>query len=59
MDMRLASGLFRLLGDEALRLRMGTNARRLAVERFSLEAMGEALRKLYEDLRLASGVHAK
>ena len=46
----IARALERLLGDEALRMRLGANARRLAVERFSLEAMGTALSRMYREL---------
>jgi glycosyltransferase involved in cell wall biosynthesis len=44
----LAAALERVLGDAALRARLGANARRLVAERFSLEAMGAALERLYE-----------
>lgn len=43
----------RLLEDAALRTRFGANARKLATERFSVEAMGATLKKLYEDILLA------
>lgn len=48
----LSEALDRLLGDAALRSRLGANARRLAAERFSVEAMGNALQKLYESICL-------
>lgn len=44
----LADALDRLLSDAVLRSRVGANARRLAAKRFSLEAMGAALKDLYE-----------
>lgn len=44
----LDQGLDRLLKDAPLRSRLGANARRLVGERFSLDAMGAALRALYE-----------
>ena len=44
----LVDALERLLGDADLRARLGANARRLAAERFSLEAMGAALMGLYQ-----------
>jgi len=44
----LAAALDRVLGDGALRARLGGNARRLAAERFSLAAMGAALKELYQ-----------
>jgi glycosyltransferase involved in cell wall biosynthesis len=43
----LAAAMTRMLTDDALRSRSGTNASRLAAERFSLQAMGEALAALY------------
>ena len=46
----LAAALDRLLGDAALRARLGANGRRLAQERFSLGVMGAALKKLYESI---------
>jgi glycosyltransferase involved in cell wall biosynthesis len=46
----LAVALDRLLSDGDLRARLGGNARRLAIERFSLEAMGAALKRLYENV---------
>lgn len=46
----LAAALHRLLADPALCSRLGANARRLAAERFTVGAMGLALRKLYEHL---------
>ena len=44
----LATALERVLADPALRARWGANARRLAAERFSLAAMGGALKDLYQ-----------
>ena len=46
----VAAGLERILSDGPLRQRLGTNARRLAEERFSFEAMGTALKALYQQL---------
>jgi len=46
----LADALGRLLGDPGLRAQLGANARRVAAERFSVDAMGAALKKLYEDI---------
>ena len=46
----LTSALDRLLGDSDLRAKLGGNARRLAAQRFSLEAMGAALKRLYENV---------
>ena len=46
----ISIALERLLADPALRARLGANARRLALERFSLEAMGRALTDLYRQL---------
>jgi glycosyltransferase involved in cell wall biosynthesis len=45
--------LHRLLGDADLRAKLGNSARRLAVERFSLDAMGAALKRLYENVLAA------
>jgi glycosyltransferase involved in cell wall biosynthesis len=50
-DVKLLSGAMnRLLDDAALRARLSANAKKLAKERFSLDAMGTALRRLYEDI---------
>jgi len=46
----LESALDRLLGDADLRIKLGNNARRLAAQRFSLDAMGAALKRLYENV---------
>ena len=46
----LAAALEQLLADESLRARLGANARRLAQTRFSLTALGVALRGLYEQI---------
>jgi glycosyltransferase involved in cell wall biosynthesis len=46
----ISLALERLLADHALRARVGANARQLAVDRFSLEAMGTALSQLYREL---------
>lgn len=46
--MALADALARLLGDGELRLKHSVNARQLAARRFSLDAMGVALKKCYE-----------
>jgi glycosyltransferase involved in cell wall biosynthesis len=43
----LAEAMKRMLTDDALRSRSGMNAARLAADRFSLQAMGEALAALY------------
>jgi glycosyltransferase involved in cell wall biosynthesis len=43
----LAAAMKRMLTDDALRSRCGTNAARLAADRFSLQAMGDALAGLY------------
>jgi glycosyltransferase involved in cell wall biosynthesis len=43
----LAAAMKRMLTDDALRSRSGVNASRLAADRFSLQAMGEALAGLY------------
>lgn len=44
----LAQGIIRLLGDDALRARMGQAGRRRAVERFSWETVAENLLACYE-----------
>ncbi len=44
----LAQGIIRLLGDDALRARMGRAGRRRAVERFSWETVAENLLACYE-----------
>jgi len=46
----LFEAMNRLLDDAALRARLGSNAKRLVQERFSLEAMGVALKTLYENI---------
>ena len=46
----LASALRQLLDDSELRERLGRNARRLVEDRFSLEAMSNALLSLYESV---------
>jgi len=46
----LVSALDRLLSDATLRANVGANGRRLAAERFSVEAMGTALKQLYEQI---------
>lgn len=46
----LADALEHLLGDATLRMSLGMNARRLATEHFSIEAMGAALKNLYQQL---------
>jgi glycosyltransferase involved in cell wall biosynthesis len=48
----LAGALEQLLADEALRFRLGGNARRLAQDRFSLAVLGGALQGLYRELVL-------
>ncbi len=45
----LRTALDDLLRDAELRTRLGANARRLAIERFSLDAMSAALVRLYEN----------
>ena len=47
----LTEAITRLLTDEELRDHLGTNARRMATERFSLTAAGQSLRRLYESIR--------
>ena len=47
----IARAMMELLGDPALRSRCGNNGRRLVHDRFSLEAMGQALVSLYEKVR--------
>ncbi|HSI61479.1 MAG TPA: glycosyltransferase [Candidatus Saccharimonadia bacterium] len=46
----LTAAMNQLLTDDALRSRLGGNATRLAAERFSLEASGAALAKLYAQI---------
>ena len=46
----LTDAIERLLEDEATRTRLGTNAARMATERFSLEAAGQSLRRLYNSV---------
>ena len=46
----LAAALDRLLGDAALRARLGASGRRLAQERFSIQVMGGRLKMLYETM---------
>jgi len=50
----LTSALCRLLDDEPLRSQLSRNARRLASERFSLQAMALALKALYDQLLTCS-----
>lgn len=45
-----AAALAQLAGDPALRARLGGNARRLAVERFSAKAIGQQTVDLYQNL---------
>jgi glycosyltransferase involved in cell wall biosynthesis len=44
----LAEKIIILLLDPELRLRFGANSRRLVQERFSMEAVGRALKDLYQ-----------
>ncbi len=46
-DMDLAGAIARLVADPALRTRLGANARRTAVERFSRERFGREMAALY------------
>jgi glycosyltransferase involved in cell wall biosynthesis len=50
----LRAALERLLGDEALRRRLGEAARARARERFSWDAAGAALVEAYEDAAILS-----
>ena len=43
----LAAAIERLAADESLRTRLGQNARRTAVERFSLERYGQEIAAIY------------
>ena len=57
----LVEALHKLLTDETLRQRLSRNASRMATERFSLDAAGKSLRKLYRSVKLqdvAGGVPA-
>ncbi|HEX5397665.1 MAG TPA: glycosyltransferase [Verrucomicrobiae bacterium] len=46
----LGEAIKRLLSDDALRERLGANAKELANEQFSLQAMGENLKELYKKI---------
>jgi glycosyltransferase involved in cell wall biosynthesis len=46
----LAPALIQLLSDDLLAAKLGANAKKLAAEKFSLDAMGLALRNLYEEI---------
>jgi glycosyltransferase involved in cell wall biosynthesis len=46
----LAAALRRLLGDEALRRRLGADGRRLVLERFTADHMARSFRALYDEL---------
>ena len=46
----LAAALLRMMSEPQLRSRMGANARRLASNRFSTQAMTEALLSLYQGI---------
>jgi glycosyltransferase involved in cell wall biosynthesis len=46
----IADGLRRIIADSDGRMRMSSNAARLAQERFSMQAMGEQLERLYTDI---------
>jgi glycosyltransferase involved in cell wall biosynthesis len=46
----LSAGMFRLLSDESLRMRLGQAARRCIAERFSAERMVENTLRVYEDV---------
>jgi glycosyltransferase involved in cell wall biosynthesis len=44
----ISAAILRLAGSQELRQKLSTNGRRLAFERFSMEAMGAALETLYQ-----------
>ena len=46
----LFEAMTRLLSDAVLRARISANAKRLAKEQFSLEAMGASLKRLYQEI---------
>jgi glycosyltransferase involved in cell wall biosynthesis len=46
----IADGLRRIIADQEALVRMGKNARRLAQERFSMQAMGTRLKQLYTEI---------
>jgi len=46
----IAAALRRIIGDERAQQTMSDNARRLASERFSMQAMGANLKQLYSDI---------
>jgi glycosyltransferase involved in cell wall biosynthesis len=46
----LANAIARLVADPAQRARLGANARRTAVERFSLERFGREMAALYQEI---------
>lgn len=46
----IADGLRRIIGSQEGLMRMSANARRLAQERFSMQAMGARLKRLYTDI---------
>jgi glycosyltransferase involved in cell wall biosynthesis len=46
----IAQGVQRIISSEECRAAMSRNARRLAQERFSVQAMGAGLKKLYLDI---------
>jgi glycosyltransferase involved in cell wall biosynthesis len=43
----IAEGLIRVLENQELQTRLGSNGRRLAIERFSMQKMGEAIQTMY------------
>ena len=46
----IADGLRRIISDNSARQAMGRKARQLAVERYSIDAMGANLKQLYTDI---------
>jgi len=54
----LAGALDAVLADAPLRARMGRNAERMVRERFALDAVADALERIYEAMRAAQGAGA-
>jgi len=54
-DEALAQGLAQLLGDEALRLSMGVNARKFALATFTIDSMRRRHEELYTELLRKKG----
>jgi glycosyltransferase involved in cell wall biosynthesis len=53
----LAAALGQLLGDAALRARLGANAKRMAAGQFTISSMGAAFKKLYAEIAQSPKQH--